>query len=313
MGWLSWEFQRRKKCDRLGIVGFSIEEKRECLGMIQKTIIILLLGCTGGAGLFLGDAEIGDSFAFFNSGDQPPVMKKKNLVKPKSFYSKRKSRVTDFKYDQLSFVPVLNDSSLSKMMGLNGQVIKKINYSPPSVRVSSPAKKIRKKIPAPVSPVRIEKADLKLTSSAKAPAVPKKIEIVARRETTKSVSQILKEFPILFAGGETGAGKVLAASTPVFAISSEPLKKVEDPLPEKFSFVVQVSSFRTMQRAEVLRDALGKKGYASFIGKTALPDNKGTWYRVNIGRYQDHAGAKMAATKYYKLESRKAMVIRKSG
>jgi len=312
MGWLSWVFQLRKKCDRFGVGGFSIEEKRECLGMIQKTIIILLLSCTGGAGLFFGDVEIGDSFAFFNSGDQP-VAKKKNLVKPKSFYSNRKPKVDDFKYDQLSFVPVINDSSLSKMMGLNGQIIKKINYSPPSVRVSKPEKKIRKKTPALVSPVRIEKAVLKVTSSAKAPAVPKKIEITASRETTKSVSQILKEFPILFEGGDTGAGEVLAASTPVFAKSSEPLKKVENPLPEKVSFVVQVSSFRTMQRAEVLKDALGKKGYASFIGKTELPDNKGTWYRVNIGRYLDHAGAKMAATKYYRQESRKAMVIRKAG
>jgi len=311
MGWLSWVFPRRKKCDRFGVGGFSIEEKRECLGMIQKAIIILLLSCTGGAGLFLSDAEIGHSFAFFNSGEQP-VVKKKNLVKPKSFYSKRKPKVADFKYEQLSFFPVLDDSSLSKMMGLNGHIIKKINYSPPSVRVSRPEKKIRKKPPAPVSPVRIEKADMKRASSAITHAVPKKIEIATRKEPSKSVSQILREFPILFAGGDTGSGQIPAASTPVSSISARPLKKAGDPLPEKVLFVVQVSSFRTMQRAEVLRDALGKKGYASFIGKKELPDNKGTWYRVNIGRYLDHAGAKMAASKYYRAENRKAIVIRKS-
>jgi cell division protein FtsN len=281
--------------------------------MIQKTIIILILGCTGGAGLFFGDVEIADNIAFFNSGDQPPVMKKKNLVKPKSFYSKRKPRVADFKYDQLSFVPVLNDSSLSTMMGLNGQVIKKINYSPPSARVSLPEKKIRKKIPAPVAPVKTEKEVLKNTLSTTASEVPKKIKKVDRRETAKSVSQILKKFPILFAGGDTGTDKILAASTPVLAKSTEPLEKIENPISEKVSFVVQVSSFRTMQRAEVLRDALGKKGYDSFIGKTELSDNKGTWYRVNIGRYLDHADAKMAATKYHRKESRKAMVRRKSG
>lgn len=281
--------------------------------MIQKTIIILLLGFAGGAGLFLSDVEIRDSFAFFNSGEHS-VVKKKNLVKPKSFYSKRKPRVEGFKYNQLSFVPVLNDSSLSKMMGLNGQVIKKINYSPPAVRVSSPPKKkIREEIPVPVSPVKIEKAELKVTSSSKTPAVPKKVETVARQATPKAVSQILKEFPILFAGGDSAASETPAEIKPVLTKNSEPLKKAEDSFPENVSFVVQVSSFRTMQRAEVLRDALGKKGYASFIGKTELPNNKGTWYRVNIGQYLDHVSAKMAAANYNRQESKKAMVIKISG
>jgi len=253
--------------------------------MIQKAIIILLLSCTGGAGFFLGGAEVGDGFDFFNS-EVGPVTKKKNLVKPKSFYSKRRIQVSDFNYDQLSFFPILNDSSLNTMMGLNGQVITKTSYSPPPVRVAPPEKNIQKKPPAPVAeivPVRFETARMKTAPTA--PAGPKKVWIAPQEKSSRQRS----EPPVNPRRAITGSSGTLV------------------------SYVVQVGSFKQWQRAEVLRSALEKKGYASFIGKTELPGNKGTWYRVNIGAYLDHTGAKKAAMKYYRKENQKAMVTRQSG
>ncbi len=276
--------------------------------MIQKAVIFLILCCVGGVGYFLGGTDIPDKFAFFNS-EFHHVAKKKNLVKPKSFYSKRKSRVAEFKYEQLSFFPVLNDPSLNKVMGLNGQVIKKINYSPPPVRVSQPRKKIRKKPLVPVTSAPVEKT----VPSTIVPVEPKKVEVVAQLDPSLSVSQILKDFPVLSSHGDFGSGDTLAKKKPVLFKGTKSSKTAGDSLSEMVSFVVQVSSFRNIQHAEVLRGTLQKKGYAAFIGKTELPNNKGTWYRVNIGRYFDHADAKTAAAKYYRKENRKAMVVRKSG
>ncbi len=282
--------------------------------MIRKTIIILILGCIGGAGFFLSEGEIGDGFAFFSSKDDTEV-KKKNLVKPKSYYSSRKHKVADFNYERLSFFPVLNDPSMTKMMGLNGQVIKKIHYSPP--RATRPEKKIRKQPSVPVTPVKIEKKILKTPSTAPIPATPEKIVVESgeesRKEPMRSVSQILEKFPILSSQGDSRSSGLQGESKSSPSIIDAGLLKVtENPSSEKMSFVVQVSSFRKVQDAETLRDALGKKGYASFIGKKELP-NKGTWYRVNIGSYQDHAGAERAAGEYYRTENRKAMVIRNAG
>jgi cell division protein FtsN len=315
MGWRSWAFQLRTKCDRFEICGIVYYEERKYLGMIKKIIIISILSCMGGVGLFLGEAEIVNSFAFFHSEDHP-VMKKKLLVKPKSFYSKRRPKAEEFKYEQLSFFPVLNDPSLRNIMGLNGQIIKKINYSPPvkpAVRISKPRKKIQKKSSAIVPPAIIKKASLSIPTPASTSIVSEKTKVAVRQKKTKTVSQILKGFPVLptHLDRKNGNARIESKATPSRELST--LKSAENSLPATVSYIVQVSSFRTIERAETLKADLEKKGYASFIGQTILPNNKGTWYRVNIGRYLNHAGAEMAATKYYKKEKHKAMVIRKSG
>lgn len=287
------------------------------MGMIKKIVIISILSCTGGAGLFLGKANVENSFAFFNSGDHS-VAKKKLLVKPKSFYSNRRSKkVDEFKYEQLSFFPVLADPSLNKIMGLNGHFIEKISYSPPVdpvVRVSKPKKKVRAKISAPVPPAKIENTSMSIPTSAS--AVAEKNKAVVRQEQLQTLIQILKGLPVLSAHGDKEAGSVPVASksAPSIEISTmRTLKPAGSPPPAMVSYVVQVSSFRTIERAEILKAELDKKGYASFVGQTILPNNKGTWYRVNIGRYLNHAGAEKAAEKYFRTEKHKAMVIRKSG
>jgi len=285
--------------------------------MIQKAIIILLLSCTGGAGFFLGGAEVGDGFDFFNS-EVGPVTKKKNLVKPKSFYSKRRIQVSDFDYDQLSFFPILNDSSLNTMMGLNGQVITKTSYSPPPVRVAPPEKKIQKKPPAPVAevvPARFETASLKTAPTT--PASPKKVWVAPQEKSSRQRSEPPVN-PRRAITGSSGTpltgGEELNKKRTVQTLSPEnPSRGNIGSSGTLVSYVVQVGSFRQWQRAEVFRSALEKKGYASFIGKTELPGNKGTWYRVNIGAYLDHTGAKRAAMKYYRKENQKAMVTRQSG
>ncbi len=285
--------------------------------MIQKSVIFLMLSCTGGASFFLGGTEIADSFPFLNFEVQQ-VPKVKNIAKPKSFYSNRETfkESAGTQHEPLSFFTVLNDPSLVKMVGLNGEIIKKYDSSPAPVMRAPSKKKIQPKIStpvAPVVPVKTEKIKLNIPAPVIISPKPQKAEVKVRQRPSNPVRKLLNGFPVLNelptipAHGSTGSNATRVVSQPVISAGADPSSS------KIVSYVVQVSSFRQLQRAEEQRGALGKKGYASFIGKTELPDNKGTWYRVYIGRYFNHAGAEMAAERFYREENRKAMVIRQTG
>lgn len=284
--------------------------------MIKKSIIILVLSCTVGAGYVLAGTEIGDSFPLFNT-EVHQGAKKISAVKPKSFYSKRKTSNEDpgFTSDQYSFFPVLNDPSLSKMVGLNGKIIEKYGSSPPPVRKARFEEKTQRKTSAPVAPARIAKASRKIalppiqpTRLHKVVAEPKKIDTPRLKISAPQIS------PSRRSQVKLETRKIEVKKIAVNRKPAELFKKVESlSFPEIVSFVVQVSAFRQGDQAEALRNALGRKGYAAFIGKTELPGNGGAWHRVYIGRYFNQAGAERAAERFFREENRKAVVVRQSG
>ena len=49
-------------------------------------------------------------------------------------------------------------------------------------------------------------------------------------------------------------------------------------------YTVNVGSFRERARAERLMKALKEKGYKAFVAEATLPQ-RGTWYRVSVGRF----------------------------
>jgi len=280
--------------------------------MIQKTFLILMLSCTG-AGYFIGETEIGDSFPFTGT-EFHQFEKKKSIPKPKSFYSKRRTPkiLPGSPSGEFSFFPVLNDPSLSKMVGLNGEIIKINNFSPAppvSARKVPSRQKIHRITSTPISPVHIEKAVPKIAVLA-LPASPTKNSGLAIREV--SLKRNLKPFPRLspLGPGEKAAAIANIPSLGTTGPGTTPAGKSSIGL---VSYVVQVSAFKQWQHAKILKLSLEKKGYVSFIGKTELPNNRGTWYRVYIGRYFNRAGAERAATRFYKEENRLAMVIRQTG
>ena len=55
-------------------------------------------------------------------------------------------------------------------------------------------------------------------------------------------------------------------------------------------YTVNVGSFREMARADRLRKELEEKGYKAFVAKAAIPQ-KGTWYRVSVGRFPSRVEA----------------------
>jgi cell division septation protein DedD len=59
-------------------------------------------------------------------------------------------------------------------------------------------------------------------------------------------------------------------------------------------YTVNVGSFRKRVRAERLRKELEGKGYQAFVAEAAIPQ-KGTWYRVSVGRFPSRGEAQAFA------------------
>jgi cell division protein FtsN len=66
--------------------------------------------------------------------------------------------------------------------------------------------------------------------------------------------------------------------------------------PDGTSFTVQVASFPLKSEAEALKNKLAGKGYNVFISESHQGD-KGTWYRVRVGKKLDQEAAKELAGK----------------
>jgi cell division protein FtsN len=73
-------------------------------------------------------------------------------------------------------------------------------------------------------------------------------------------------------------------------------EKVPARRPESSTFTVQVASFPLRSEAEALKNKLAGKGYNAFIAESHLGD-KGTWYRVRVGKKLDQEAAKELAGK----------------
>lgn len=85
--------------------------------------------------------------------------------------------------------------------------------------------------------------------------------------------------------------------------AAEPQKTADKPaVTEKAAatansgFTVQVASYALKSEAETLKNSLAGKGYNAFISESHQGD-KGTWYRVRVGRKMEQDAAKELARK----------------
>lgn len=83
-----------------------------------------------------------------------------------------------------------------------------------------------------------------------------------------------------------------AATTPPAAAAKQ--TETAKPAPQASGYVVQVASFSSRKDADALKAKLAAKGYAAAISETSLND-KGTWFRVRIGRHLDKDAATQIA------------------
>ena len=70
----------------------------------------------------------------------------------------------------------------------------------------------------------------------------------------------------------------------------------------KGDYTIQVSSFQTMGEAKAYAGSLERKGFRPFIVAAEIRD-KGTWYRVRLGRFSDEATAQAAKKILHKADT----------
>ncbi len=71
-------------------------------------------------------------------------------------------------------------------------------------------------------------------------------------------------------------------------------------LKKAFGYMVQVGSFTSISRANIIKEKLGKKGFNAFILTASLPE-LGTRYRVRVGGYETRSNADNAAKKFKEM------------
>lgn len=108
----------------------------------------------------------------------------------------------------------------------------------------------------------------------------------AKEEQEKKVIEAQKEGLVMEGRGE---------AKPQFAKAEGP--KIRGILERKLPvnrFTINVGSFRERVRAERLMKELKTKGYEAFVAEAAVPQ-KGTWFRVSLGRFPSRGEAQAFA------------------
>ena len=123
-------------------------------------------------------------------------------------------------------------------------------------------------------------------------------------------------------------GEMLPVSLPARSVRShskiiepaklEPKKNIKTIVAEEKKtstlprFAVQVSSFRDVKMASVLKKKLQEKGFDAYLMEIELPDHGGVWHRVFLGQYVDEALARKAAERARQEHKLNAVVIKKT-
>jgi len=90
----------------------------------------------------------------------------------------------------------------------------------------------------------------------------------------------------------------------------EPQRDSAVPTTEAGRFTLQLSSFQEKGEAEEFMQALGKKGYQTYLVSAEVP-GRGLWYRVRLGDYGAHADALAAKSEFERKQRIIAYVLRK--
>ncbi len=140
----------------------------------------------------------------------------------------------------------------------------------------------------------------------------------------KPAGQTAEEFEKQGHEGQPDAKPEVAREAPVEVPPIQEIKEpVKDPqpLPEEASakkeaktskFAVQVGSFPSSDEALGVQQKWKKKGYSAFVVTGEVPQ-KGTWYRVRIGRYSNRKEAQAFLEKLKVREKTSGIVVNSEG
>ena len=123
-------------------------------------------------------------------------------------------------------------------------------------------------------------------------------------------------------------GEMLPVSLPARSVRShskiiepaklEPKKNIKTIVAEEKKtstlprFAVQVSSFRDVKMASVLKKKLQERGFDAYLMEIELPNHGGVWHRVFLGQYVDEALARKAAERARQEHKLNAVVVKKT-
>jgi cell division septation protein DedD len=119
--------------------------------------------------------------------------------------------------------------------------------------------------------------------------------------------QTSKSYPIVVPAPEAPAEE-LKINEPA-SVKPEPKKNATE---ETVLFSIQVGAFRSSQEATTQMDKWRTKGYSTFMTVGDVP-NKGTWYRVRIGRFTDLKEANGFLKRFKEKERIEALVVPSKG
>ena len=129
-----------------------------------------------------------------------------------------------------------------------------------------------------------------------------------------------KEFERIKVVEEKPAGPVTVPVPEKVKVAEKPpieLPPTQPPAPEPTiptvepgngSFAIQVGSYQTADEATRALEKLKGKGYSGFTTVGEIP-NKGTWYRVRIGRFKNKGEAQSFLKKFKQKEKTPALVV----
>jgi len=76
-------------------------------------------------------------------------------------------------------------------------------------------------------------------------------------------------------------------------------------------YALQLGSYKSRSQAEEVQNGLKKKGYQAYILEASIPE-KGTWYRVKVGDYEDLEKVRQAASDLKQKERVSVMITKVS-
>ena len=123
-------------------------------------------------------------------------------------------------------------------------------------------------------------------TSEEKPVLPVVVEEEVKEKKLEVGVQEVRQ-PEVAAEGEDQfqKGETTEAEQPQLAMVEEPKEPtITAEKPPIGRYTINVASFKTRMRAERLMSKLKDKGYDAFVAEAAVPQ-RGTWYRVSVGRF----------------------------
>ncbi|CCQ91359.1 exported hypothetical protein [Nitrospina gracilis 3/211] len=258
---------------------------------LKTRFILILFFIAIGAGT--GYAWRSDIFAPSLESENPSeAVKKVRAIKPDNLKNKLQDVVPapEVKND-FTFFDTLTDVSQNRFIDLDGNIIQMEGYEQESPVDESEAE-AGEPVVGPEEPV------IALPESEPVQVVQKKTETSLEkkiRELEALVDDSGKTMPSQTGSGESSIEKPVANESTVSSSGDA-------------RFQVQVSSFREVERARVLKEKLQKKGYPAFYTPVDLP-GKGVWYRVFLGEFERRGAAEEAARLARMRDSLQTMIL----